>query len=268
MDSHSFHVVLLSEMGVETVVEAGKISVAMPTYNGEKYIRDQIDSILVNLRQTDEVIISDDGSTDRTIAIVQEYQSKDGRVRLVEGPGQGIKKNVEHALKECGGEYIFLADQDDIWMPDKVQKVMEMFEKSMSHLILHDARVIQAEDLEKVLHPSFMELRGSGTGVWRNIVKNSYIGCCMAFRAELKELILPIPGDIEMHDQWIGIWNDRYYRDTVFIREPLIYYRRHGENNSQMTHYGIKKMLRNRIVFCWRFLGRIFTIHKRKASSS
>lgn len=268
MDPYPFHVGLFSEMGVEAVVETGKISVAMPACNGEKYLRDQLDSILMNLGQEDEVVISDDGSTDRTLEIIREYQSRDSRVRLVAGPGQGIKKNVEHALKECVGEYIFLADQDDVWMPDKVQKVMNVFETSKSHLVIHDARVIQAEDLEKVLYPSFMELRGSGAGVWKNIIKNSYIGCCMAFRAELKELVLPIPKDIEMHDQWIGIWNDHHYGDTVFIREPLIYYRRHGQNNSKMTHYGIMRMLRNRIVFCWRFLGRIFIIHKRKALSS
>lgn len=243
------------------MVEQGKISVVVASYNGEKYIKEQIDSILNNLRKNDELIISDDGSTDRTIELIRKYE--DSRIRLVKGPGNGIKKNIEYAIGLCSGEYIFLADQDDIWMADKVEKVMKVFEREKCHLVLHDAKVIKAEQKEEVLMPSFMEFRNAKAGVLKNIIKNSYIGCCMAFHADLKEVILPIPNDIEMHDQWIGILNDLRYKDSVFLKEPLIYYRRHGENQSQMTHYGIGKMIRNRVVFCIRFLGRIFKCHKR-----
>lgn len=246
------------------MVEPGKISVALTTYNGETYLKEQLDSILANLRKQDELIISDDGSKDATPEILREYMEKDKRIRLVEGPHQGIKKNVEYAIGQCTGEYIFLSDQDDIWMPDKVKRVMEVFEREHCNLVIHDAKVIQAENREKIIMPSFMEFRSAKAGVWKNLLKNSYIGCCMAFKAEFKETVLPIPQDIEMHDQWIGILNDWCNKDSCFLREPLILYRRHGHNNSAMTHYGIGKMIRNRVVFCIRFLQRIPKIHKRR----
>lgn len=246
------------------MVDTGKISVAVTTYNGETYLKEQIDSILENLREQDELIISDDGSKDATQEIIGEYLKKDHRIRLVEGPHQGIKKNVEHAIKQCTGEYIFLSDQDDIWKKDKVKTVMEIFEREHCNLVIHDAEVIEADNQEKILMSSFMEFRDARAGVWKNILKNSYIGCCMAFKAELKEVILPIPQDIEMHDQWIGILNDFCHKDSCFLKKPLILYRRHGNNNSGMTHYGIGKMIRNRVVFCIRFLQRIPKIHKRR----
>lgn len=266
MDSHTFHVCLFSKMGVEVMVETGKISVAVTTYNGETYLREQLDSILENLREQDELIISDDGSKDATLNIIGEYLQKDQRVHLVKGPRQGIKKNVENAIRQCSGEYIFLADQDDIWMPHKVKRVMEVFEREHCNLIIHDAKVILADNPREVFMPSFMEFRNAGAGVWKNMVKNSYIGCCMAFHGELKKIILPVPEDIEMHDQWIGILNDWYFGDSVFLKEPLILYRRHGQNNSQMTHYGLRKMIRNRMVFACRFWQRVRKIHKSRGS--
>ena len=111
-------------MGMEIMVEKVRISVAMVTYNGSRYIREQMDSILKNLKEQDEVVVSDDGSTDGTLDILAEYQEKEPRIRMIEGPRQGIKKNVEHALRHCKGEYIFLSDQDDIWTDDKVDKVL------------------------------------------------------------------------------------------------------------------------------------------------
>ncbi|MCI8327591.1 MAG: glycosyltransferase family 2 protein [Lachnospiraceae bacterium] len=245
------------------MVETDRISVVVVTYNGEAYLTEQLTSILENLREQDEVIVSDDGSKDKTLEIIQNYTELDCRVRFVEGPHQGVKKNVEYALRQCNGEYIFLADQDDIWMPDKIKEVMEVFEKENCHLVIHDARVIQGRERDDFVLPSFMEFRSAKAGIWKNIIKNSYIGCCMAFRASLKERVIPIPPDIEMHDQWIGILNDYYYGDSVFLKKPLILYRRHGENSSEMTRYGMGRMIRNRIVFCIRFLQKIFKIHKR-----
>lgn len=239
------------------MVGKGRISVAMASYNGEQYLAKQVDSILQNLGEGDELVVSDDGSTDRTLAILHDYQTRDQRVRVVAGPGQGVKQNIGNAISQCGGEYIFLADQDDVWLPGKVERIMRVFEETGAHLVIHDARVICASEREEELMPSFFAFRNAGPGVGKNIWKNGYIGCCMAFRAELRELALPIPDDIEMHDQWIGVLNDWCYQDTAFLREPLLLYRRHGGNQSQMRHYGIAKMVRNRAVFCLRFLQRI-----------
>lgn len=234
-----------------------RVSVAMVTYNGELFLEEQLDSILSQLEEHDELVISDDGSQDNTLNIIKAYQEKYSNIRLVQGPKMGIKKNVENALKNCKGAYIFLADQDDIWVEDKVETVLRLFQESGTGLVIHDA-VVFADEITKPVMNSFFEFRQSGAGVIKNIIKNSYIGCCMAVRRELLQKALPIPNYIEMHDQWLGILNDFYGGKSYFYEKPLLYYRRHGENNSNMTHYGVGRMLKNRILFIGALLGRIF----------
>lgn len=228
-----------------------RVSVAMATYNGEKYIKEQINSILINLEQNDELIISDDGSKDNTRNIVQNIQMNDSRVKLFDGPKKGVKQNFANAIEKCNGEYIFLADQDDVWIDDKVKKVLKVFEEKGVTLVIHNCEIVN-EKLEKT-DKTFFEFRNSGKGIIKNIWKNTYIGCCMAFKSEIKDKILPIPNDIEMHDQWIGIINEKYGK-SYFLDECLIKYRRHGNNVSQMKHYGLWKMIKNRIVFLYRFI--------------
>ena len=105
------------------------ISVCMATYNGEKYIEKQLDSILKNLTNEDELIISDDGSTDNTIDILNKYAKKYKQIVLLEGPRKGVIKNFEYALKYAKKDIIFLSDQDDEWEQDKVEKVIREFNK-------------------------------------------------------------------------------------------------------------------------------------------
>ena len=217
-------------------------SVAMATYNGEKYIKEQIDSILLNLGENDELVISDDGSTDNTLKIISNYN--DSRIKLINGPKNGIKQNFANAIEHCTGKYIFLSDQDDIWMENKKEIVLKAFKKYNCSLIIHDCEVIDKN--YTVVTPSFFELRKSNSGISKNIIKNSYIGCCMCFDSKLKEKILPIPNDIEMHDQWIGIITEKY-GTSFFINDKLIRYRRHDNNASSMSHHSIKKMIINRI---------------------
>lgn len=224
-----------------------RVSVAMATYNGEKYIKEQIESILLNLTENDELIISDDDSTDETINIINKYIETDKRIKLFNGPKQGVKQNFANAIKNCEGQYIFLCDQDDIWKENKVEKVLETFEKEKCTLVIHDATVFNS-DTKETIYESFFKHRNSGEGKIKNIWKNTYIGCCMAFDSKIVKDILPIPNDIEMHDQWIGIINEKIGK-SYFLNEKLINYRRHSDNVSQMKHYGFMKMIRNRIVF-------------------
>ena len=206
-------------------------SVLVVTYNGETYIREQIDSILKNIGLGDELVVSDDGSLDTTREILKSYQEQDARIRVMEGPGEGVIANVEAGLRACRGDYIFLADQDDVWMPDKVEKVMEVFRRKKAMVVVHDARVTDVT-CKETLMPSFFVYRHSGRGAIKNIIKNTYMGCCMAFRKEVLDAVLPIPKDVTMHDQWIGVKCDLKYHRTVFLKEPLILYRRHEKNVS------------------------------------
>lgn len=223
-----------------------KISVAMATYNGERYIEEQINTILNNLKENDELIISDDGSNDKTVDIIKKYIEKDKRVKLFNGPQCGLKQNFANAINNTSGKYIFLSDQDDIWMQNKVEKVIQCFKNQNATVVIHDAEIVDSN--LKTIIPSFFEYRNSGKGILKNIWKNTYIGCCMAFEKSIKEKILPIPNDIEMHDQWIGILSEKYGK-SVFLNEKLIKYRRHDSNVSQMHHHKLCKMIRNRIIF-------------------
>ncbi len=233
-----------------------RVSVAMATYNGEKYIKKQIDSIIVNMSKDDELVISDDGSTDSTIEIVQSYVRKDKRIKLINGPQMGIKKNFENAIKNCSGKYIFLADQDDYWYDNKINKVLETFDKEQALLVQHDCRILNVNN-NKVIKQSFFSFRKCGPGVFKNIYKTTYIGCCIAFDSCLKEKIIPIPTDIDMHDQWIGIIANHFGK-CVFINDVLMDYHRHANNVSDcFHHYPLARMIKNRLVFIYRYIKRI-----------
>ena len=215
------------------------VSVVMAAYNGEKYIREQLLSVLKQLSENDEVIISDDNPYTGTYEAVKGFIESDGRIRYIKGPGKGVIRNVENALRNCGGQMIFLSDQDDVWMPDKAEKVSKTLEHHT--LVLHDAEIVDA-GLEEMA-PSFMKWRRSRKGVLANIRKNSYIGCCMAFRRELLEYILPFPENLPMHDQWIGLMAEKH-GSVRLLRIPLIRYRRHGANATKQTHASPAQMLK------------------------
>lgn len=219
-----------------------KVSVAMASFNGEKYISTQIKSILENLTENDELIISDDGSTDGTRRIIEEFN--DSRIKILDGPKQGVKKNFENAIRNCSGKYIFLSDQDDVWMGNKVDLMLSAFKEKRCLVMVHNCSLIN-EDGGQIL-PDFFKYRHSGTGRIKNVMKNTYVGCCMAFDASIKDRILPIPEDIEMHDQWIGLLGEEKGRG-YFLNEKLILWRRHeGTASDCFHHYSLKKMFENR----------------------
>lgn len=220
------------------------ISVCMATYNGEKYIREQLDSILKQIGENDEIIISDDGSTDLTISILKEYASEYPNIMIKKGPRQGVIKNFENALMHSKGDYIFLSDQDDIWVDGKVNKVMEQFNKKMASVVLHDAVIVDGYGTE--IGESFFTHRGSKPGFIKNIVKNSYLGCCMAFDRNVLNIALPFPEKIEMHDWWIGLLGE-LYGDVIFLDDKFLRYRRHGNNVSSFHHHPLRKMIFNRV---------------------
>ena len=216
-----------------------QVSVAMAAYNGEAFIEAQIASILPQLEEGDELVISLDPSKDRTAEIIEGFA--DSRIRLLPGPGEGVQKNFENALRHCGGEILFLCDQDDVWAPDKVESVLSVFAARDALLVLHDAQI--TDGALHVTEPSFFAAHGTRTGFWRNVLRNSYIGCCMAFRRELLRNALPFPDRLPMHDQWLGLQAERSGRVELLDR-PLLFYRRHGGNVSGETHASPAQMLR------------------------
>jgi glycosyltransferase involved in cell wall biosynthesis len=223
------------------------ISVCIPTFNGEKFINQQLDSILTQLEAEDEIIISDDSSTDRTIGIIKSYN--DHRIKLIENcKFKSPIFNLENALKQAKGEYIFLADQDDVWLSEKVKKLTE--ELKNANLVFSDAIIVD-KDL-KIVRDSFYKRNKNLTGLLKNIFFNNYFGATMAFRKELLKVALPFPKNIPMHDQWLGLVSEIYFKNE-YIPEPLILYRRHGSNASYASERSknslIKKILFRVLIF-------------------
>ena len=244
----AFSCVILLQIGIpiELEEESSMISVCMATYNGEKYLKDQLDSILKQIQSSDEVIISDDGSNDSTRYIIEEFQKEYKNIYLVDGPKRGVQKNFENALKHARGDILFLSDQDDIWMDGKVERVLKEFENSKTLCVVHDAEIVDG-NMNKV-KDSFFELKNGKPGLLHNLYRNAFIGCCMAFRKCVFEKSYPFPDHIEMHDWWIGLVAE-CMGNTVFIYEPYLKYRRHGDNASSLHHHPLKKMILNRLYF-------------------
>lgn len=221
-----------------------KVSVALAYYNGGEYIKEQLLSILCQLGEDDEVIISVDGAEDGSMDYLTKAAGKDRRIHLIEGPGEGVVKNFEYAILHCNGDIIFLSDQDDIWMENKVETILKFFEKTSVKAILHNASLVNEHG--ELLGSDMFSLRHSNKGLLKNFIQNSYVGCCMAFRRELVKEICPIPKPMYMHDYWIGTVAERN-GGVGLVRQPLIKYRRHSANVTQMEHGTCKEMIIKRI---------------------
>ena len=231
------------------------ISVCIATYNGERFIREQIDSILRQLSSDDEIIVSDDGSTDDTISIINSIDDK--RIRIIEGPRKHSPTlNFECAMKEAKGDYIFLADQDDVWKPNKVEVCIKWLQN-------YDCVVSDAEVTDSNLNPLYpslyaiMQVRQGH--IYNTVWKNGYTGCCMAFRRNVLEASLPFPKNIPMHDIWIG--NVAAYKYNMkFIPDKLIYFRRHNETIS-CNGKGSKYSMWQQIKFRWSVIKNIVNLY-------
>ena len=222
-----------------------KISVCIATYNGEKYIKEQLKSIIPQLKKDDEIIISDDYSNDNTLKIIKSF--RDHRIKIFTNPKKGLIFNFENAILNSSGDYIFLSDQDDIWHKNKVKICLEDF-KNNYDLVYSDCEIFDSET-SKIIVSSFFEFYNCKKGVVNNILKNTYMGCCMSFKANLKNKILPFPKYLPMHDSWIGI-NAEIYFNVKHNTQKLIKHRRH-ENNASET--GSRKGSRSILTkFYWR----------------
>lgn len=225
-----------------------KVSVAMATYNGEKFIKEQVDSILSQLGSNDEIIVSDDRSTDNTIQILKGYN--DSRIKIHTNKGKGIISNFENAIYYCENDIIFLCDQDDVWLPNKVQVIKDYFKEHKDvNLILSDCYVTDGN--LKVTNESFFQIRNSKKGILRNIIKNSYLGCAMVFRKELKQVVLPMPENTPMHDMWIGVLAEMT-GNVLLVNDRLFYYRRHDFSatkiNKKLDIYKFTKWRKDLVV--------------------
>ena len=159
----------------------------MATFNGARFVERQVATILEQLEPGDELVISDDGSTDETVALVRRFA--DPRIRILDGNAfRSPLRNFEHAVRHAEGETIVLADQDDVWLPNKLPLVRELFagESARPYLVVLDARIVDED--ERVVYPSVHAKLHAGPGFVKNIWANRYLGCCTAYIALLRLL--------------------------------------------------------------------------------
>lgn len=201
------------------------ISVCMATYNGGRFLREQLESILSQLEENDELIISDDGSIDDTVSIIESFY--DSRIKLIFNEKHGVNHNFENALTHSKGDIICLSDQDDVWRQGKVEFVKRALQKD--DLVVHNAEIVDSNG--KSLGYDYFSLMSQRDGFWANLWKSRFLGCCMAFNRKLLDDALPFPKIIAGHDYWIGMLGAAKYK-VLFDKQIFLSYRRHGDNTS------------------------------------
>lgn len=230
------------------------VSVLLATYNGEKYISDQMDSILKQLSYEDEILVSDDGSEDNTIKIIESYLEKDNRIKLYKNKRLGVIRNFEFLIKRANHEIIFLCDQDDIWLDNKVNETIKCFQETGKKVVLHNGVHFHGKVEDKNYKKIISNRRA---GFLNNLLKSNYWGCCMSFKKDFIPHIIPFPKKITAHDQWIGLVSE-HQKETYFLDNVLIYHRIHQDNKTRKLSFIDKIMFRVYMLFG--FLEYLFTI--------
>lgn len=235
-----------------------KIDILLATYNGEKYLSEQIDSILNQTYQNFRLLISDDVSSDRTREILSEYEKRDSRIKVFyQEKNLGYIKNFEFLIKHVENELYMLSDQDDVWLPEKVEKTYEVLKKDDADLVFGDLEVVD-ENL-KTIYPSFCEFMLLNRKIEKyigsykvNYLYNCVTGCTLMSKKKYIEKLLPFPSTSKYvaHDHWIGIVVALDGK-LAYIPEKYIKYRQHGSNQigTDKISHGFTKLEQVRKLF-------------------
>ena len=225
----------------------------MATYNGESFLRDQLDSIYTQTTLPHEVIVIDDCSDDNTVQILNEYHELMGLKYYINKKNVGINQSFEIAIRKCSGDYVMICDQDDIWLPEKVkislQKMVEIESDNLPSLITSSH--IDIDEEGKIL--SSMRVIKDSENIASALLRNSMQGCTLMLNKSLASNILPLPREEGvMYDAYIGI--TAFMIGKKFdIMKPLMYYRHHGNNVVAGKHTRSLWGKINR--WCWEYAG-------------
>lgn len=206
-----------------------KTNIILGSYNGEKYIKEQIKSFFRQTQLPDLLIVSDDASTDRTVEVVRALAKVSPfPIKIIENTtNSGYTKNFENLLEVADGDFIFFSDQDDYWFPNKIEIVTKEFLKSEKIMWVINDMILADGKLEPTPFTQLTNIRKIGMSD-----ETFVAGCAVAIRKEWKSIVLPFPENYEGHDNWISrlaaITGSR-----KIIEKPLQLYRRHGFNISQ-----------------------------------
>lgn len=220
------------------------VCVCMATYNGINYIKSQIDSILPQLSARDEMVISDDGSTDGTLEFLKELEVKYNNVKVVKGPSKGADANFFSLIRRASKDIVFISDQDDIWSNTKIDDVCTVFAENPDALVVLHEDTIRYE--KKGIELPCTPLRH---GFLINLVKSSYSGHRMAFRKSFCEKIGPVDSRCMSYDQYLGLVAEKN-KCTVFLNKKLDVHIMHGRNITRTLPIGQKIKLRWNLIQC------------------
>lgn len=213
-----------------------RVDILLATYNGEKYLREQLDSLLVQTYKNIRIIISDDSSTDATKKILKEYEEKDDRIIFYEQKKNiGVVLNFEFLLKKVESDYYMFADQDDIWNDDKVEKSLKKLKETDADLVFTDLQVV--DDELNVINESYWDLKGLRQKIikynsFEALYLNNYVtGCTILAKSQTIKQILPIPNTSKyiLHDYWTALMISQSGK-IEYLNEATIKYRQHKNN--------------------------------------
>ena len=225
-----------------------QVDVLLATYNGEKYLRCQLDSILNQTHKNIRILINDDFSTDGTKDILKEYEQKDSRIKVkYNEKNLGYIKNFEDLLSRVENEYFMLSDQDDLWKEEKIEKSLDKLLKEDADLVFTDLEAVD-EKLNSIA-PSVIKFMQMDKNIKKHqdyklvFLRNCVTGCTILSKRELINKYIPIPTEKPMeHDWWIALVISQIGK-IVYLDEPTIKYRQHGDN--QLGIYGMKNYIQD-----------------------
>ncbi len=213
-----------------------KVDILLATYNGEKYIEQQLDSILTQTYSNFRLLISDDCSSDNTRAILEKYKQKDNRIEVfLQNENLGVIKNFEFLLGKVENKYYMFSDQDDVWKEHKIEKSLKKIEDENLDLVYSDLEVVN-ENLN-LINESYWKLKGIYHKIkkynnFESLYLNNYItGCTIISKKEFIKTFLPIPNKSKyvLHDYWIALVVSQSGK-IGYINETLVKYRQHQDN--------------------------------------
>lgn len=230
------------------------ISVCVATFNGDEYLAAQLDSIIVQLNDGDELIISDDGSSDKTLKIITSYG--DNVKKILHNNRGGVVSNFEKALLASKNSIIVLSDQDDVWLPGRLNLIRDNIDKCI--LMQLNGVVV-----DSILQPRGLTIFNAievRKGFIRNVYKNTFVGCTLAFRRDLLSKLLPFPSGIVWHDWYIGLVAELTGK-VLRLSDVSMLYRRHKNNLSQTGSKSTNKIstkIKIRIIMLFAIMKTLF----------
>ena len=227
-----------------------RVSILLSTYNGSKYIKEQLDSIFNQTYKNIEIIVRDDGSSDNTIEILKSYNIKPIDTKINLGAMGSFEELLKYALQNSNSDYFMFCDQDDVWDTKKVEKTlakMEEMEKEFGNipLLVHTDLEVVDEKLNTI-NSSFMNFQKINPRIskFHNLlIQNAITGCTVMINRKLAQMCLPIPDKAIMHDWWIGLVATQFGK-IGYLDEVTIKYRQHASNTigaKGFSYWGIIK---------------------------